>query len=606
MGVRPDGQHGPAGGGLDTLMECLTWQGAQRVADWLVRAARPSSATSDAADFWYGATTKALAPILLAAACSGGTMAQVVQWVDGQEDEPVRFALEANGEEEAVTAFEAISMWDERTRGSVYATAQTVLIAYTDPGVLASAMSAELRAKHLLDGGCHTAYLCAPAHEQRRLQPLFATLVQEIVAHAYDRATETGTPLDPPLLLVLDECANIAPLRELATLASTGAGQGIQLVSVFQDMAQINAVYGRDRAPTIVSNHRAKVILSGIADPHTLEYLVPTARRRGGTPGIGDLGRRGPPLHHRVRRLPQPRARQCAPGDAAGPGHPRLRPPPSRADRAATLVQRTPAASTREATPAPYGGRATVKTMLEDLSTLPPKRLEKQLEKLAHDALPCHAVTVFEGSPTRASPSRSTSTRADEATFSTSPASSRTIQPFRRPAAGRSSPRLGDTTYWRLLLRVSFERPVHCALHRRLRRPRPPERPAARERSRSSSPPAASSSPSTDGSTPNGQSSGSRRRSHASLSSSCSRPSAYSSDALYRSRTSAGASWVRAPRGISSSVRSAAASDARSIVRDWCLASSSEVTVSASRASARSIAWRCRSMSARSFPSAAA
>ena len=114
----------------------------------------------------------------------------------------------------------------------------------------------------------------ATAHEQRRLQPLFATLVQEIVSHAYDRSTETGKPLDPPLLLVLDECANIAPLRDLATLASTGAGQGIQLVSVFQDMAQINAVYGRERAPTIVSNHRAKVILSGIADPPSLEYLA--------------------------------------------------------------------------------------------------------------------------------------------------------------------------------------------------------------------------------------------------------------------------------------------------------------------------------------------
>jgi type IV secretion system protein VirD4 len=135
-------------------------------------------------------------------------------------------------------------------------------------------MSSELRADRLLDGGWHTAYLCAPAHEQRRLQPLFATLVQEIIAHAYDRTTETGTALDPPLLLVLDECANIAPLRDLATLASTGAGQGIQLVSVFQDLAQINAVYGRDRAPTIVSNHRAKVILSGIGDPQTLDYLA--------------------------------------------------------------------------------------------------------------------------------------------------------------------------------------------------------------------------------------------------------------------------------------------------------------------------------------------
>ena len=38
-------------------------------------------------------------------------------------------------------------------------------------------------------------------------------------------------------------------------------------------MGQINSVYGRDRAHTIVSNHRAKVILSGVADAHTLDYV---------------------------------------------------------------------------------------------------------------------------------------------------------------------------------------------------------------------------------------------------------------------------------------------------------------------------------------------
>jgi type IV secretion system protein VirD4 len=270
----PTGSTGLPSAGWTPLMECLTWQGAQRVAEWLVRGARPGGSSSDAAEFWYGATAKLLAPILLGAACTGGSMAQVVDWVDAQDDGRVTRALEVNNEEEALSAFEAIALWDDRTRGSVYATAQTVLIAYADPGVLTSAMTTELRAERLLDGGWHTAYLCAPAHEQRRLQPLFATLVQEIVAHAYDRTTETGKPLDPPLLLVLDECANIAPLRDLATLASTGAGQGIQLVSVFQDMAQIYAVYGRDRAPTIVSNHRAKVILSGVADPQTLDYLA--------------------------------------------------------------------------------------------------------------------------------------------------------------------------------------------------------------------------------------------------------------------------------------------------------------------------------------------
>ena len=269
----PTGGTGLPPAGWTPLAACETWQGAQRVASWLVGAARRGGPGVENAQFWYGAAEKLLAPLLLAAVHADATMADVVRWVDTQEEEQVRWGLELACEDAAATAFSATTMRDERTRSNVYATTETVLAAFADPSVLASAAVSELQAERLLDGGHHTAYLCAPAHEQRRLQPLFATIVQEIVAAAYERATETGTPLDPPLLLVLDECANIAPLRELATLASTGAGQGIQLVSVFQDMAQINAVYSRDRAPTIVSNHRAKVILSGVADAQTLDYV---------------------------------------------------------------------------------------------------------------------------------------------------------------------------------------------------------------------------------------------------------------------------------------------------------------------------------------------
>jgi type IV secretion system protein VirD4 len=269
----PTGGTGIPSAGWTPLAGCATWEGAQQVADWLVSGGRRGHAGVDNADFWYAAAAKLLAPLLFAATHWGGTMADVVRWVDRRETEEVEVGLMQGGEPAADDAFQASKERDERTRSSIYTTVETVLAAFADPGVLTSALTPDLRAERLLDGGFHTAYLCAPAHEQRRLQPLFATLVQEIVACAYERATETGKPLDPPLLLVLDECANIAPLRELATLASTGAGQGIQLVSIFQDMAQINAVYGRDRAPTIVSNHRAKVILSGIADAQTLDYV---------------------------------------------------------------------------------------------------------------------------------------------------------------------------------------------------------------------------------------------------------------------------------------------------------------------------------------------
>jgi hypothetical protein len=69
---------------------------------------------------------------------------------------------------------------------------------------------------------------------------------------------------------MLDEAANIAPLRELATYASTGAGQGIQICSVWQDLAQIQSIYGRNAA-TVVNNHTARVFLPGSADLATLD-----------------------------------------------------------------------------------------------------------------------------------------------------------------------------------------------------------------------------------------------------------------------------------------------------------------------------------------------
>jgi type IV secretion system protein VirD4 len=69
----------------------------------------------------------------------------------------------------------------------------------------------------------------------------------------------------------LDEAAHIAPLAELDALAATCASHGIQLVTIWQDLAQVRGRYGA-RAPTILNNHRAKLFLPGIADPDTLEY----------------------------------------------------------------------------------------------------------------------------------------------------------------------------------------------------------------------------------------------------------------------------------------------------------------------------------------------
>ncbi len=139
-----------------------------------------------------------------------------------------------------------------------------------------------------------------------------------MLEHVYDRVSLTHRPLDPPLLLVLDEAANIAPLADLDALAATAAGHGVQLVTVWHDLAQITARYG-PKASTVVNNHRAKLFLSGISDPSTLDYASHLIGDEEVRLPATTLGGRGGPSTTRspsTRRLAPPDAlRRIAPGE---------------------------------------------------------------------------------------------------------------------------------------------------------------------------------------------------------------------------------------------------------------------------------------------------
>lgn len=314
----PTGATGLDRASWSPLAGCHDWQGARRTAAWLCSAARTGSGGTGDEEFWNAAAAKLLAPYLLAAARSGRDMGQVVRWIDAQEDTEVAHLLDDAGEGDALGAAGASWQRDERTRSSVFTTAEMVLEAFADPSVLASARTSEIDPGRLLCGGAPTLYICAPGHEQERLRPVFATLLQTILTAAYDRALASGGALDPPLLIVLDEAANIAPLRDLDTIASTAAGHGIQLVTVWQDLAQLRARYG-ERASTVVNNHRAKIVLSGISDPSTLEYasrLIGDGDINDQSVTIDPRGARSTTRAQRERRLaPDAALRRIRPGE---------------------------------------------------------------------------------------------------------------------------------------------------------------------------------------------------------------------------------------------------------------------------------------------------
>jgi type IV secretory pathway TraG/TraD family ATPase VirD4 len=118
-----------------------------------------------------------------------------------------------------------------------------------------------------------TVYLIGDAKASKLLRPIFLALLSEIVDRAYERATHNGGRLERPLLLCLDEAGNVAPLPNLAEIASTAPSHNIQLVSIFHDLAQARSRYGA-QAETVVNSHRARMLLPGVADLETLRYFA--------------------------------------------------------------------------------------------------------------------------------------------------------------------------------------------------------------------------------------------------------------------------------------------------------------------------------------------
>ena len=319
----PSGSTGLASAPWSPLRGARTWPGARRSAAGLTEVAKTSMGTMSDGDFWYATAARMLAPLLFAAAHGRRDMADVVRWVDTREEGEVLDLLAGAGVPEAVDAARSAFAKEERQRSSIYTTVETILEPFAEgAGADADAPAGPAAARTVdparLVKGANTLYVCAPAHDQRRLAPLFVSVVREVVEHVYDRVTRTGRPLDPPLLVVLDEAANIAPLSDLDALASTAAGHGVQLVTVWHDLAQISSRYGT-RATTVVNNHRAKLFLSGISDPSTLDYashlvgeeevLLPSTTH-GGRSGASTT--RSPSM----RRLAPPDAlRRIAPGE---------------------------------------------------------------------------------------------------------------------------------------------------------------------------------------------------------------------------------------------------------------------------------------------------
>ena len=125
--------------------------------------------------------------------------------------------------------------------------------------------------------------------------------------------------LDPRLFVCLDEAGNCAAIKKLPQLATTGRGQGIQLLTIWHDEAQLQHRYGH-RAATVLNGHRAKLLLSGQADPASLELASKLVGDEAVTQTSETTeGTAGPPSPSRPPTAGCCRQRRCGSSSPAGP-----------------------------------------------------------------------------------------------------------------------------------------------------------------------------------------------------------------------------------------------------------------------------------------------
>lgn len=201
----------------------------------------------------------------------------------------------------------AQSFADHRQRDSVWAGVRRAFDALADPRVL-EACSPDpdnaFSAVEFLDAK-GTLYLVGSSGAQLSVAPLVAALIEDVVECARRRTAESpNVRLDPPLMLLLDEAANIAPIPSLPSLLSDGGGSGITTVAVLQSLAQARARWGEPQAETMWDAATIKVVLGGLAHA---EDLLRISRLAGEVDEAIETRTQGPggkSVSTSVRRLP--------------------------------------------------------------------------------------------------------------------------------------------------------------------------------------------------------------------------------------------------------------------------------------------------------------
>jgi len=289
----PEGAGGvPSTFARDLLGGCTDELMAFKMAGWL---AGDTPGYGDLAWFEEQGTI-GMSGLLLAAAMTGAALADVYQWTQRHGHER---ALAGHGNPQLHAAVRALIV-ENRTAASVRATIARALKWAVIPQLAAAAgrRGAFSARQFALAGG--TLHLIASGDSRSVITPLLRALASYVhhVAGLAGSRTAAGR-LDPPLLMALDEVAQVCPV-DLPSMLADSAGKGITITAVAHSLAKLEERYGAEGAANIWAISGVKMLLRGITEPAALEDV---SRVCGTLGDDGDETRIVPP--DVLRRLPR-------------------------------------------------------------------------------------------------------------------------------------------------------------------------------------------------------------------------------------------------------------------------------------------------------------
>ena len=112
-------------------------------------------------------------------------------------------------------------------------------------------------------------YVIYPERKSNYLAPFIAPLFSQII----DKLIDSYNNKSIPIHLLFDEFGNIGMLSNMSINAATVRSREISLVTCLQSITQLQQVYGLNSSKTILNNLKTKIILPGVTDIDTINYI---------------------------------------------------------------------------------------------------------------------------------------------------------------------------------------------------------------------------------------------------------------------------------------------------------------------------------------------